>query len=180
MKTRYISYPALIIAVLVLAACAQQTKPPNLPKEVTGTPAPYTGEAGGGKGTGEIAPGLTVYQVNPDGSSQQIGGNTPPQESAPAIGTDPDVKGMVITKEGFNPSTLTFKTGTKLIIQNSDSAMHQPASDPHPVHTDCPELNSDKPLAMGEFLEVTLTGPKTCGFHDHLNPGLKATITVTE
>jgi hypothetical protein len=174
MKNRYYIYPALAVLVIILAACGQapQTKGPNLPKDVPGATQPYTSEAAG-------KPGLKVYQVNPDGSSQEVvvPGLTQQSES---IGVVPDTKGMVITAEGFNPSSLTFKTGTKLIIQNSDNVNHQPMSDPHPAHTDCPELNSDKPLAMGEFFEVVLTEAKTCGIHDHLNPGLKATITVTE
>lgn len=175
MKTGYYVFPALLVSAIVLAACAQtpaQPPAPTLPKDVPGATQPFTSEAAG-------KPGLSVYQVNQDGSSQEVAvpGLTQQEDNSIAV---PATKGMVITKEGFNPSTLTFKVGTKLIIQNSDSANHQPMSDPHPAHTDCPELNSAKPLALGEFYEVTITSAKTCGIHDHLNPELKAAITVTE
>jgi len=188
MKIRYLLYPPLVASVIMLTACGQATQPeaPNLPKDVPGATQPYTGEAA----TGEAAkkPGLTVYQINPDGSSQQVlvpgltqqpegtGGAGAAAENNRQDGIIPDMKGMVITKEGFNPSSLTLKAGTKLIIQNSDDASHRPMSDPG---TDCPGLNSDKPLAKGEFFEVVLTEPGTCGIHDDLNQQLKATITVT-
>lgn len=170
MKKRFFILPAL----LILAACGQapETKGPDLPRDVPGATQPFTSEAAG-------KPVLQVYQVNPDGSSQEllVPGLTQQAESPLAM---PDIKGMVITAEGFNPSSLTFKTGTKLIIQNSDAAPHQPSSDPHPLHTDCPELNAENPLGMGESYEMVLTEAKTCGMHDHLNPEMKATITVTE
>ena len=45
------------------------------------------------------------------------------------------------------------------------------ASDPHPDHTDCTEINSVGVLNTGQSRETgNLVTPKTCGFHDHDNP----------
>ena len=89
MKIRYLLYPPLVASVIMLTACGQATQPeaPNLPKDVPGATQPYTGEAA----TGEAAkkPGLTVYQINPDGSSQQVlvPGLTQQPEDAGATGS---------------------------------------------------------------------------------------------
>jgi len=65
---------------------------------------------------------------------------------------------------------------------NQDSRAHQPQSNPHLVHTDCPAINNVGVLQPGES---RLTGAfdvaKACGFHDHMNPdttGLGGTIRV--
>jgi len=175
MKKTALSIVLILATALFLTACGEQKPVINLPKEIVSpTPFPYTGEAGKPK-----TPGLQVYQLNNDGTSQEVSNiNSVNTDKPAAIGAV--AKGIVITKDGFTPSAITYKAGTKLTIQNMDSVEHQPASDPHPAHTICPELNSEKPLAPNEFFEVVITGPKTCPIHDHLNPALTATITVTE
>jgi hypothetical protein len=56
------------------------------------------------------------------------------------------------------------------------------SSDPHPDHTDCPELNQVGFLNPGQSRETgNLTLPKTCGFHDHDLPnitGLQGRIVI--
>ena len=159
----------IVLSSFILAACGGPAAP------AAQTPLPYTGEAA------QKDAGLKIYQVQPDGTRIEVKNvniTQETQQSGPVVLTD--TKGMVIDATGFQPDSLTFKAGTKLIIQNIDTVSHQPSSDPHPAHTDCPELNAGKPLAAGESYEVTITGPKVCGIHDHLNPDLKATITVTE
>ena len=55
------------------------------------------------------------------------------------------------------------------------------ASDPHPIHTDCPGLNIGQ-LGPGQSRDSSnLTTRRTCGFHDHNNPdtaSLKGSVTV--
>ena len=62
-----------------------------------------------------------------------------------------------------------------------DAVSHEIASDPHPVHTQCPELNGPV-LLTGNSFTATMAGmPETCGFHDHLHPtdtAFQGTITV--
>jgi hypothetical protein len=52
---------------------------------------------------------------------------------------------------------------------NNDSQTHEPSSNPHPSHTQCPELNIGS-LPAGQTRESgAMVGGRTCGFHDHLN-----------
>jgi hypothetical protein len=56
------------------------------------------------------------------------------------------------------------------------------ASDPHPEHTQCPELNSVGFLTPGQSGTTgNLNTPRTCGFHDHnrdTDASLRGTITI--
>jgi len=65
---------------------------------------------------------------------------------------------------------------------NQDSRAHQPQSNPHLVHTDCPAINSVGVLQPGESrMTGTFDVEKACGFHDHMNPdtpNLSGTIRV--
>ena len=48
---------------------------------------------------------------------------------------------ITITATGVNPTTVTINAGGRITWVNNDTVPHQPSSDPHPVHTDCPGLN---------------------------------------
>ena len=55
-------------------------------------------------------------------------------------------------------------------------------SDPHPEHTDCPELNQIGFLNPGQSRQSgNLNIARQCGMHDHQSPDTKslwATITI--
>jgi plastocyanin len=82
---------------------------------------------------------------------------------------------------GLVPTTLTVAAGADVEFLNSDLAPHQPASDPHPAHSTCPELNGPV-LQSGQSFHATMgAGPKTCGFHDEQDPAnttFQGTVTV--
>ena len=65
---------------------------------------------------------------------------------------------------------------------NNDSRVHEMDSDPHPEHTQCPEINQIDFLNPGQSRSSgNLNTARTCGFHDHSNPdaaSLKGTITI--
>jgi len=83
-----------------------------------------------------------------------------------------------ITSSGFNPSSVTINSGDTVKFVNRDSSRHQPASNPHPIHTDYPGFDARRGLATGESYSFTFTRKGTWGFHDHLNPGTTGTIIV--
>lgn len=89
---------------------------------------------------------------------------------------------LVIQNNQICPRALTVTRGTQITILNSDSLVHEMYSDPHPEHTDCPELNQIGFLNPGQSRQSgNLNIARTCGFHDHGNPdndGLKGTITI--
>jgi hypothetical protein len=60
--------------------------------------------------------------------------------------------------------------------------MHEMYSNPHPEHTDCPEINSVGFLNSGQSRQTgNMNTARTCGYHDHeLNTvlSLQGTITI--
>jgi plastocyanin len=70
-----------------------------------------------------------------------------------------------------SPVELVVPPGTRVLFINNDARRHDITSDPHPEHTDCPELNQVGLLTNGQSRESgNLVAVRTCGFHDHENP----------
>jgi plastocyanin len=94
-----------------------------------------------------------------------------PLQGGAATFTCGTIAEVSITAAGFQPAAVSVPGGGCVRFTNADGAPHQPASDPHLAHTDCPELNVAAPLAAGADVTAKLrSGPKSCGFHDHLHP----------
>jgi plastocyanin len=88
---------------------------------------------------------------------------------------------ITITAAGVNPKNVTINAGGRITWVNSDNVPHQPSSDPHPLHTDCPALSVNQLNAGQQAQTAALTTRRTCGFHDHLadtNTNLQGTVTV--
>jgi hypothetical protein len=125
---------------------------------------------------GLLAAGATALAVACGGSS------TP--STSPSGGCTPssNANTLVIMNNAICPQTLTVARGSQLTIQNQDSRTHNMASDPHPEHTDCPELNQIGFLSTGQSRSSgNLNTVRRCGLHDHDDPtnnNLKATITI--
>ena len=78
---------------------------------------------------------------------------------------------FTLTSGGVSPKELTVPLGTRVLFVNNDSRRHDMASDPHPDHDLCIELNSVGVLNPGQNRETgNLVTARTCGFHDHDNP----------
>lgn len=94
----------------------------------------------------------------------------------------PQVPTMTISSAGVNPKTLQVSPGGRVRFINNDTVTHMMGSDPHPDHTDCPEINQVGFLLPGQSRETgNLVQPRTCGFHDHERPdvqALRGTITI--
>jgi plastocyanin len=90
---------------------------------------------------------------------------------------------ITITSSGVSPRSLTVSVGTQVTFVNNDSQSHNMASDPHPEHTDCTELNQVGFLAAGQSRQTgNLNTAKTCGYHDHdnaFNSAFRGTITIS-
>jgi plastocyanin len=96
--------------------------------------------------------------------------NSPSSPSTPGITCGSDGKTIVIANNTVCPSTLTVAIGTQVTFVNNDSRDHNMLSDPHPEHTDCPELNQVGFLTPGQSRQSgNLVTVRTCGFHDHDN-----------
>jgi len=79
---------------------------------------------------------------------------------------------ITISSAGIvGPKELTVPPGTRVLFVNSHSRRHNMTSDPHPEHSDCPELNQVGLLNPAESRESgNLVTVRTCGFHDHDDP----------
>lgn len=84
---------------------------------------------------------------------------------------------IVFDGSSFSPATLTVKSGTTVTIKNVSSQDMQFDSDPHPVHTDDPELNVGT-VAPGSSVTFTVTKTGSYGYHDHLDPSIQGRIVV--
>jgi len=109
------------------------------------------------------------------------GGSSTP--TTPGGNTTPTATNTItITSAGASPRNIQIAPGTRVKFVNNDSRSHNMTSDPHPEHTQCPELNQVGLLAAGQSRESgNLNTVRTCGFHDHDNPGvanLTGTITI--
>lgn len=87
-----------------------------------------------------------------------------------------------ITSLGVSPKTVTVTRGSQVTFVNNDARPHDMESDPHPEHTDCPEINSVGTLGPGQSRQTgNLNTARTCGFHDHLaaeNTNLRGSIVI--
>lgn len=84
---------------------------------------------------------------------------------------------ITYTNSGFSPSTVTVKAGVKFTVKNNSSQSLQFDSDPHPSHTDDPELNIGL-IVAGESKTITVTKTGKHGFHNHLNEDHTGTLVV--
>ena len=107
---------------------------------------------------------------------------TPP--TGPSGGGSPGPSGATITigPNGVSPSSVSITVGQSVTFVNNDNRSHEIASDPHPLHTDCPAINALGTIPAGVMrLTNAFTGTRMCGFHDHGDPNnaaMKGTITV--
>lgn len=115
------------------------------------------------------------------------GSDSPTSPSPPPTGGGgggaSDQATITISNAGtVSPATVTIRQGGRVTFVNSDSANHDMASDPHPSHQDCTELNQVGFLTPGQSrTSGNLNTVRTCGFHDHNNPGstgLQGRITI--
>jgi plastocyanin len=82
-----------------------------------------------------------------------------------------------------SPKNLTVPRGTQVTFVNNDNRPHEMASDPHPSHGSCPEIESGVGfLSPGQSKQTgNLNIARTCGYHDHnasTDTSLQGTITV--
>ena len=91
--------------------------------------------------------------------------------SAPSAPSSAGTRTITITATGVSPASLTVPAGARVTFVNNDTRRHDMTSDPHPDHTDCPEINVVGALQPGQSRETgNLVAMRTCGYHDHEQP----------
>jgi plastocyanin len=116
-------------------------------------------------------------------SNGNDGSPTPnPNGGGSGGGTGTVAATITITATGVSPKTVTVPAGSRVMFVNNDGASHDVSSDPHPVHTDCPDINLVGFLSASQSRATgNLNTARVCGFHDHDRPtddSLRGTITI--
>jgi plastocyanin len=109
------------------------------------------------------------------------GSSTSSSPTAPST-TPVATNTITITASGVTPKDIVVSAGSQVTFINSDQQNHEMDSDPHPEHTDCPEINQVGFLSPGQSRQSgNLITTRVCGYHDHQNFENKAwqgTITI--
>jgi plastocyanin len=111
------------------------------------------------------------------GGGSSNGGSTSPTPTSPTTPTTPSATATItIGADGaVTPKTVTITQGGRVTFVNNHSRAHDMNSDPHPEHTDCPELAAVGFLSPGQSrTSSNLNTRRTCGYHDHNEPDTAA------
>ena len=135
------------------------------------------------KGSPTTTPTGQTVEATPTPSGSNLGA----PESSTSAGTSGVDKGGVVARtvvtysdSGFAPNTTMVKVGMTVTFVNESSGQMWVASDPHPAHTILPGFDELAGTAKGGTYEYTFAKVGTWGFHNHMNPGAKGTVVVTQ
>ena len=131
------------------------------------TPSPFVSISPSVSPTASPSP--TAIQTATTSPRATISRIPTPTKTATPVPT-PTTFTIRFTNAGVTPKSVTAKIGDSVRFVNEDSEVHLPKSDPHPIHTTCPEMNAPNSLATGQSFTFTVQRAKTCEFHDHHNP----------
>jgi|SRR5215475_6952952 len=113
------------------------------------------------------------------GPSSSSGSGSPTTPPSDAVSTNT----ITINNNVVTPKNIKVARGSQVTFINNDTVAHEMFSDPHPDHTDCPEINQVGFLSPGKSLQTgnMISNRSVCGFHDHGLPnvaGLQGSITI--
>jgi plastocyanin len=117
-----------------------------------------------------------LFTIGPADESKTTTSSTPEQTGGTGT-SDSQSATIAYTSRGFSPATVTVKSGSKVTVTNNSSDSIQPASGPHPVHTDNPEINFGE-IAAGSSKTITVANPGTWELHNHDDAAKTMTIIV--
>ena len=132
-----------------------------------------------------VGAGILMYagkNNTADNPTPGNGGTNTPVDTEPSD-VEPQDEGsteavtITYSDNGFSPSSVTVSAGQKLVVSNTSREMIDFSSDPHPSHTNNPELNIGE-IEPGESGSATIRNKGTWGYHDHFNPNETGTIII--
>ena len=131
-------------------------------------------------GSAVLAGLVLVAACGSDGNSN-VGG---PSGGGGGGGAPPTATNIItMTSSGVNPENITVARGTQVSFVNNDSQPHDMASNPHPTHGSCPEIENGVGFTQPGLTRQTgnLNNAGTCGYHDHnraTDTAFQGTITI--
>ena len=117
------------------------------------------------------------------GSSSSSSSATSPSSPGTTPSSAVVTQTITISNNTASPKNIIATRGSQVTFINNDGVSHNMFSDPHPEHSDCPEINAVGFLAAGQTRRTDnmVTNRTVCGFHDHDLPnvaGLQGSITI--
>ena len=110
-------------------------------------------------GGGSATPTTPTATTTPPVTTTPPTTTTPPATTPPATTTPTETATITIGANGaISPASVTVTRGGRVTFVNSDTRAHDMSSDPHPEHSDCPELNQVGFLLVGSVLVETTLG----------------------
>ena len=101
---------------------------------------------------------------------------TPP---APLETTLAPFKNIVTYKNGlFTPSNFSVKSGVAVSFVNESDEDMWIAANPHPSHTSLSSFDAKRGIKPGETYKYTFVKRGSFGYHDHLHPMSRGTLSV--
>jgi plastocyanin len=128
-----------------------------------------------------VAAGAVACGGDSNSGSGGSGGSPPGTPSTTPPGAV-NTTTITIANNATSPKDIIVARGSQVTFVNSDSRAHDMQSNPHPAHTDCPELAQAGFLNPGQSRQTgNLNTARICGYHDHNADtvvGLQGTITI--
>lgn len=121
--------------------------------------------------------GAAIILFKPEKSNAPGMEGTDSQNSAAQSDDQPVAATIIYDGQTFSASTNSVASGDSVKVVNNSDKQLDFDSDPHPVHTDNPELNAGA-IPPRQSKVFTLTAKGTWGYHNHLNASQKGQIEV--
>lgn len=112
-----------------------------------------------------------------DDTTSSVPSSQNPDASNSPVTAPESVVTITYTDGGFSSSSVSIKSGEGVTFKNDSNSDVQIQSDPHPIHTDNPQLNVGL-LKPGQSATITVTKKGNNGFHNHLNETERGIIAV--
>ena len=108
--------------------------------------------------------------------STQVDDDTDTSTTTPGSETANSVT-ITFANGEFSPSSVTLNAGDTLKVVNNSSKSVEFSSDPHPSHTNNPELNIGD-IEPGKTASITVKNKGTWGYHNHLDASQTGTVII--
>src|SRR4051812_22800163 len=92
------------------------------------------------------AAALAIAACGSSSSSSASGPSSPTTAPTDAVTTQT----ITIANNTASPKNIRVTRGTQVTFINNDGTSHNMTSDPHPEHTDCPEINAIGFISAGQ------------------------------